>query len=105
MIFPIFTESFVYGKYLVTFPPLLCQRLKSDTLWSRRRATGLTKNSGLARRGRPGVLHGNRTYLLMDADGQIEEGQSLRNLNLACRLAVHGLPVGQRLPRRAPQGR
>src|SRR6202023_2111926 len=26
--------------------------------------------------GRPGVLHGNRTYLLMDADGQIEEGHS-----------------------------
>jgi len=24
--------------------------------------------------GRPGVLHGNRTYLLMDEDGQIEEG-------------------------------
>ncbi len=27
--------------------------------------------------GRPGVLHGNRTYLLMDADGQIEEGHSI----------------------------
>ncbi|WP_340107947.1 tryptophan synthase subunit beta [Pikeienuella sp. HZG-20] len=27
--------------------------------------------------GRPGVLHGNRTYLLQDADGQILEGQSI----------------------------
>ena len=27
--------------------------------------------------GKPGVLHGNRTYLLMDADGQIREGHSI----------------------------
>jgi tryptophan synthase beta chain len=27
--------------------------------------------------GRPGVLHGNRTYLLMDADGQIDEAHSI----------------------------
>src|SRR5262249_55802416 len=27
--------------------------------------------------GRPGVLHGNRTYLLMDHDGQIEEAHSI----------------------------
>ena len=27
--------------------------------------------------GRPGVLHGNRTYLLQDEDGQIEEGLSI----------------------------
>ena len=27
--------------------------------------------------GRPGVLHGNRTYLLMDENGQIEEGHSI----------------------------
>ena len=27
--------------------------------------------------GRPGVLHGNRTYLLMDEDGQIQEGHSI----------------------------
>ena len=27
--------------------------------------------------GRPGVLHGNRTYLLMDADGQINEADSI----------------------------
>jgi tryptophan synthase beta chain len=27
--------------------------------------------------GRPGVLHGNRTYLLMDPDGQIKEAHSI----------------------------
>jgi tryptophan synthase beta chain len=27
--------------------------------------------------GRPGVLHGNRTFLLMDADGQIDEAHSI----------------------------
>ncbi|SNY91733.1 tryptophan synthase beta chain [Cohaesibacter sp. ES.047] len=27
--------------------------------------------------GKPGVLHGNRTYLLQDADGQIQEGHSI----------------------------
>jgi len=27
--------------------------------------------------GKPGVLHGNRTYLLMDADGQIKEAHSI----------------------------
>ena len=27
--------------------------------------------------GRPGVLHGNRTYLLQDDDGQIKEGHSI----------------------------
>jgi len=27
--------------------------------------------------GKPGVLHGNRTYLLMDDDGQITEGHSI----------------------------
>jgi tryptophan synthase beta chain len=27
--------------------------------------------------GRPGVLHGNRTYLLMDGDGQIKEAHSI----------------------------
>jgi len=28
-------------------------------------------------RGRPGILHGNRTYLLQDADGQIQEAHSI----------------------------
>jgi tryptophan synthase beta chain len=28
-------------------------------------------------RGMPGVLHGNRTYLLQDSDGQIQEGHSI----------------------------
>jgi tryptophan synthase beta chain len=35
------------------------------------------KHSASPAGGRPGVLHGNRTYLLMDAEGQIEEGHSI----------------------------
>ncbi|GBD47656.1 tryptophan synthase subunit beta [Methylopila sp. Yamaguchi] len=39
---------------------------------------GLTQlNAASIAGGRPGVLHGNRTYLLMDKDGQIEEGHSI----------------------------
>ncbi|MFD1704324.1 tryptophan synthase subunit beta [Methylopila henanensis] len=39
---------------------------------------GLDKlNAASIAGGRPGVLHGNRTYLLMDKDGQIEEGHSI----------------------------
>jgi tryptophan synthase beta chain len=38
-------------------------------------ATGLHAASVAG--GRPGVLHGNRTYLLMDADGQINEAHSI----------------------------
>lgn len=44
-------------------------------------AAGHGLNSGLHAAsiagGRPGVLHGNRTYLLMDADGQINEAHSI----------------------------
>jgi tryptophan synthase beta chain len=44
-------------------------------------AAGLGLNSGKHAAsiagGRPGVLHGNRTYLLMDEDGQIEEAHSI----------------------------
>ncbi|HEX9752263.1 MAG TPA: tryptophan synthase subunit beta [Methyloceanibacter sp.] len=44
-------------------------------------AAGLGLNSGKHAAsiagGRPGVLHGNRTYLLMDDDGQIEEAHSI----------------------------
>ena len=45
-----------------------------------RRATGSTSGWSMPPRltgGRPGVLHGNRTYLLQDADGQIIEGHSI----------------------------
>jgi tryptophan synthase beta chain len=31
----------------------------------------------LADAGSPGVLHGNRTYLLQDGDGQITDGHSI----------------------------
>ena len=40
--------------------------------------------------GRPGVLHGNRTYLLQDADGQILEGDSISaGLDYPCIGSVH----------------
>src|SRR5436853_7318778 len=39
---------------------------------------GLTKkHAASVAGGRPGVLHGNRTYLLMDDDGQIQEAHSI----------------------------
>jgi len=44
-------------------------------------AAGLGLDSGhhaaSLSRGRPGVLHGNRTYLLQDDDGQIQEAHSI----------------------------
>jgi tryptophan synthase beta chain len=44
-------------------------------------AAGLGLDSGAhaasLSRGRPGVLHGNRTYLLQDDDGQIQEAHSI----------------------------
>ena len=36
-----------------------------------------SKHAASVAGGRPGVLHGNRTYLLMDDDGQIEEAHSI----------------------------
>jgi tryptophan synthase beta chain len=35
------------------------------------------KHAASLQGGRPGVLHGNRTYLLMDEDGQIQEAHSI----------------------------
>jgi tryptophan synthase beta chain len=35
------------------------------------------KHAASLSRGRPGVLHGNHTYLLQDADGQIQEAHSI----------------------------
>ena len=56
--------------------------------------------------GKPGVLHGNRTYLLMDGDGQIEEAHSISagldypgdraGARLAERPRPHQIPVGDR---------
>ena len=37
----------------------------------------LGKHAASLSRGRPGVLHGNRTYLLQDDDGQIQEAHSI----------------------------
>ncbi len=38
---------------------------------------GMTEHCASLTAGRPGVLHGNRTYLLQDDDGQILEGHSI----------------------------
>jgi tryptophan synthase beta chain len=38
---------------------------------------GSGKHAASIAGGRPGVLHGNRTYLLMNDDGQIEEAHSI----------------------------
>ena len=46
--------------------------------------------------GRPGVLHGNRTYLLMDGDGQINEAHSI-----SAGLDYPGHRPGARLARRS----
>ena len=50
--------------------------------------------------GRPGVLHGNRTYLLQDADGQIIEGHSI-----SAGLDYPGIGPGARLAARHRPGR
>jgi len=38
---------------------------------------GTGRHAASLNKGRPGVLHGNRTYLLQDEDGQIEEAHSI----------------------------
>jgi tryptophan synthase beta chain len=50
--------------------------VRSDRRGSRRQGSGYARPRRLNRRS-PGVLHGNRTYLLQDADGQIVEGHSI----------------------------
>ena len=61
------------------FHPFLDDRLGRDLSASRRRATASTsgKHAASIAGGRPGVLHGNRTYLLMDDDGQIQDAHSI----------------------------
>ncbi len=62
------------------FHPFLDDRLRRDVTASRPPATAIDVENGHAASitgGRPGVLHGNRTYLLMDDDGQILEGHSI----------------------------
>src|SRR5262249_60959273 len=41
------------------------------------RANTLANHAPTLAGGRPGALHGNRTYLLMNGDGQIEEAHSI----------------------------
>ena len=60
------------------FHPFLDDRASRSTA-SKRPATALPSGQHAASiaGGQPGVLHGNRTYLLMDDDGQIEEAHSI----------------------------
>ena len=41
------------------------------------KGVGTNKHAASLTGGRPGVLHGNRTYLLQDSDGQIQEAHSI----------------------------
>ena len=50
--------------------------------------------------GRPGVLHGNRTYLLQDEDGNIVEGHSI-----SAGSGLSGHRAGARLAARHRPGR
>ena len=61
-------------------PPLPRRPRRARSTASRPAATGSTSRTATAASmtgGRPGVLHGNRTYLLQDDDGQILEGHSI----------------------------
>ena len=60
------------------FHPFLDDQESRSTA-SRRPATGSHSGQHAASiaGGRPGVLHGNRTYLLQDDDGQIDEAHSI----------------------------
>ena len=61
------------------FHPFLDDHERARSSASRRRATASTTGEHAASLtgGRPGVLHGNRTYLLQDDDGQITEAHSI----------------------------
>ena len=61
------------------FHPFLDERGDRDLRRgsSRSTASNSGKHAASIAGGRPGVLHGNRTYLLMDDDGQIEEAHSI----------------------------
>src|SRR5262249_36789418 len=60
------------------FHPFLHDRaVESFGLEAARHRIASGKHAASVAGGKPGVLHGNRTYLLMDGDGQIEEAHSI----------------------------
>jgi tryptophan synthase beta chain len=59
-------------------PPVPRRPRRSRSSASRRPATASRRATRLADRRAPGVLHGNRTYLLQDEDGQILEATRSR---------------------------
>jgi hypothetical protein len=67
-----------YGEWLFLWENLTSDydnSVKLDSMVGGNLGGAITTNNSCG--GRPGVLHGNRTYLLMDADGQIAEAHSI----------------------------
>ncbi|SIQ30218.1 MULTISPECIES: tryptophan synthase subunit beta [Acidiphilium] len=59
------------------FHPMLDDEVKLIGVEAAGRGLDSGEHAASLSRGRPGVLHGNRTYLLQDADGQILEAHSI----------------------------
>jgi len=60
------------------FHPFLDDReVAMDAVEAAGLGLGTGKHAASLQGGKPGVLHGNRTYLLMDDDGQIQEAHSI----------------------------
>jgi tryptophan synthase beta chain len=59
------------------FHPMLDDDVKLIGVEAAGRGLDSGEHAASLSRGRPGVLHGNRTYLLQDADGQILEAHSI----------------------------
>jgi tryptophan synthase beta chain len=59
------------------FHPMLDDAVKLIGVEAAGRGLDSGEHAASLSRGRPGVLHGNRTYLLQDADGQILEAHSI----------------------------
>ncbi len=59
------------------FHPFLDDEVRLIGVEAAGRGLDTQEHAASLSRGRPGVLHGNRTYLLQDADGQIQEAHSI----------------------------
>jgi len=59
------------------FHPFLDDDVQLIGVEAARRGHDTLEHAASLSRGRPGILHGNRTYLLQDEDGQIQEAHSI----------------------------
>ena len=59
------------------FHPFLDDEIRLIGVEAAGRGLDTREHAASLSRGRPGVLHGNRTYLLQDEDGQIQEAHSI----------------------------